>query len=215
MVMKTLRSIPLHRLFIFFLLTMGYTSCSQSNSSKLAIHQSNENLSSSESEALLYMLEEEKLARDTYTYLNSLWTVNQFANIKQSEQRHMEAIQTLLDSYEITYEILPMGQFNNPSLQDLYNQLTAQGQSGLTQALQVGATIEDLDIVDLDNYLKEVTNPNIAQVFQRLQCGSRNHLRSFVFGLENAGASYTPVYLETETYETILDGNHERCGMRY
>ncbi|HRV55669.1 MAG TPA: DUF2202 domain-containing protein, partial [Mangrovimonas sp.] len=143
------------------------------------------------------------------------WTVNQFANIKQSEQRHMEAIQTLLDSYEITYEILPMGQFNNPSLQDLYNQLTAQGQSGLTQALQVGATIEDLDIVDLDNYLKEVTSPNIAQVFQRLQCGSRNHLRSFVFGLENAGASYTPVYLETETYETILDGNHERCGMRY
>lgn len=197
------------------LLSVSYTSCNQNEQQETLALLNNQTFSTSENEALLYMLEEEKLARDTYTYLGNLWSVNQFKNIKQSEQSHMDAVQNLLEFYEIPYEILPMGQFQNTELQGLYNQLTAQGETSLAKAFTVGATIEDLDIVDLENYLVELDKANIIQVFQRLQCGSRNHLRAFVFGLESMGSDYTPSYLSIEDYNIILEGNHERCGMMY
>ena len=74
-------------------------------------------LTDSDKEALLFMLEEEKLARDTYIYLNDLWSINQFANIKNSEQTHMDAIANLLTQNEIAYTVLPEGEFKNEDLQ--------------------------------------------------------------------------------------------------
>ncbi len=162
--------------------------------------------------ALLFMLEEEKLARDTYMYLDELWGINQFANIKLSEQSHMNAVANLLDLYNIDYTILPDGEFENQELQDFYNQFVEKGQIDRVNALEVGATIEDLDIVDLENYINTTSNADIILVFESLQCGSRNHLRSFVRGLENSGASYTPQYLTIENYNLIVNDNNEKCG---
>ena len=49
-------------------------------------------LEKTDQEALLFMLEEEKLARDTYIFLGDLWSINQFTNIQKSEQTHMNAV---------------------------------------------------------------------------------------------------------------------------
>ena len=62
-----------------------------------------ETLSQEEKDGLLFMLEEEKLARDTYVYLYNLWGINQFNNIKNSEQSHMDAIVTILEQNNIDY----------------------------------------------------------------------------------------------------------------
>lgn len=162
--------------------------------------------------ALLFMLEEEKLARDTYMYLDELWGINQFANIKLSEQSHMNAVANLLIQYKIDYTVLPDGEFINEELQDFYNQFVEKGQIDRVNALEVGAIIEDLDIVDLENYIKATSNVDIKMVFESLQCGSCNHLRSFVRGLENSGASYTPQFLTIENYNLIVNDNSEKCG---
>ena len=162
--------------------------------------------------ALLFMLEEEKLARDTYMYLDEFWGINQFANIKLSEQSHMNAVANLLDQYNIDYTILPDGEFENQELQGFYNQFVEKGQIDRVNALEVGATIEDLDIVDLENYINATSNADIILLFESLQCGSLNHLRSFVRGLENSGASYTPQYLTLENYNLIINDNSEKCG---
>ena len=50
-----------------------------------------------EREGLLYMLEEEKLARDVYLALYDLWGAPVFQNIAGSEQAHMDSILMLLD----------------------------------------------------------------------------------------------------------------------
>jgi hypothetical protein len=50
---------------------------------------------------LLHMREEEKLARDVYLTLYNRWGLVIFRNIARSEQRHMDAIKTLLDRYNI------------------------------------------------------------------------------------------------------------------
>ncbi|MBO0331163.1 DUF2202 domain-containing protein [[Muricauda] lutisoli] len=163
-------------------------------------------------DALLFMLEEEKLARDTYKFLNEYWGMVQFENIMQSEQSHMDAVETLLVAYDIEYEILEDGVFENEDLQNWYDTFVQDGIVDEVAALTVGATIEDLDIVDLEEHIKATSNMDIADVFSSLQCGSRNHLRSFVQSIENLGETYTPQFLTQEEYETILDGSHEQCN---
>jgi hypothetical protein len=169
-------------------------------------------LTEEEKVGLLFMLEEEKLARDTYIYMNNLWSMNQFDNIKNSEQTHMNAIKTILDQNNIDYTILPEGQFDNENLQNLYNQFVIDGQVSSSNALQIGATIEDLDIVDLEDYINESANQVLISTYQSLQCGSRNHLRSFVSAINNDESIYIPQFLTIEEYENILNGSHEQCN---
>ncbi|TXG35128.1 DUF2202 domain-containing protein [Seonamhaeicola maritimus] len=165
-----------------------------------------------EENALLFMLEEEKLARDTYTYLSELWSLNQFDNIKKSEQSHMNAVASLLDKNNIDYTILPYGEFNNQELQALYNKFKIDGAINKSKALQIGATIEDLDIVDLQNFMDNISNASIESIFNSLQCGSKNHLRSFVKAIEINGDTYTPQYLTSDSYTSILTGSQEKCN---
>ncbi|MFD0836469.1 DUF2202 domain-containing protein [Mariniflexile aquimaris] len=171
----------------------------------------NQTINQKDKEALLFMLEEEKLARDTYTYLNNLWSMNQFSNIKNSEQTHMDAIVNLLEIYQINYTILPVGQFENESIQNYYNRFVTQGSLSSTNALKVGATIEDLDIVDLEEYINSTTNPDIITVFKRLQCGSKKHLKSFNKGIVNFGETYTPQFLTQEAFNSILSESNGPC----
>lgn len=166
---------------------------------------------SQEKEALLFMLEEEKLARDTYQYLNEKWKLNQFANIKNSEQTHMNAIETLLKQSNTPYTILPEGVFSVPALQSLYDTFKVDGSKSIVDALNIGATIEDLDIVDLQKYISETQNTQIISVYQSLQCGSRNHLRSFTGSLVFYDTSYTPQFLSLEEYNSIVNSTQEQC----
>lgn len=173
---------------------------------------SNTPLDQKDKDALLFMLEEEKLARDTYMYLDNLWSINLFSNIKNSEQSHMNAIVDLLEQYKIDYTILPNGKFENENLQNYYNQFIIDGSLSTTNALKIGATIEDLDIVDLEEYINDTTNTSIISVFESLQCGSKNHLKSFITGIINTGDSYTPQFLTQLEYDTILADSRKSCN---
>lgn len=169
-------------------------------------------ISLEDQEALLFMLEEEKLARDTYIYLDELWGINQFSNIQISEQSHLNAVANLLDAFDIDYAIKPEGVFTNQEIQKLFDEFIAKGSLNIIEALEVGATIEDLDIVDLQDYINATSNTALISVFESLQCGSRNHLRSFVSALENTGNTYTPQFLTVEEYELIISDSNEQCG---
>lgn len=170
------------------------------------------NVTNEDKQALLFMLEEEKLARDTYSFLYTKWGINQFNNIKDSEQSHMDAIINLLQAYNVPYTLLPEGQFSVPALQDYYNLFVTNGSISSANALQIGATIEDLDIVDLEDYMNDTQNTSIISVFEKLQCGSRNHIRSFVKTITTSGATYTPLFLTVTEYNAILTTANEKCG---
>jgi len=169
-------------------------------------------LTSDDQQALYFMLEEEKLARDVYTYLGELWTSPIFENITQSETKHIAAVETLLISYGLEYEILDPGTFEDSHLQELYDSLTDMGSKDLEAALWVGATIEDLDIQDLQEFIDATKTDAIKAVFESLQCGSRNHLRAFNRNLENLGATYIPQFISTEQYEVIINSSQEQCN---
>ncbi len=168
----------------------------------------------SESESsLLFMLEEEKLARDTYLYLDSLYGyLKVFKNISSSEQRHMDFVANLLDSRSISYQILDQGSFADTSLQAFYNSFKLKGQLGLAEALHIGATIEDLDIYDLQNFIADSQDQALIDLYETLICGSGNHMRAFVSNMEMQGLSYQAQFLSQAEVDSILAGSHTHCG---
>jgi len=138
-------------------------------------------ISPEERASLIFMREEEKLARDVYVTMYQRWGRRTFKNISRSEETHMRAVLTLLNRYSIPDPIGAngIGEFTNSTLQDLYNQLVAQGNGSLVEALRVGVLIEETDIRDLKAGLLENDNEDIIFVYNNLLRGSQNHLRAF------------------------------------
>ena len=130
---------------------------------------------------LTYMREEEKVARDVYLYLNEKWNVRIFKNIAASEQTHMDAIKAVLDTYTIPDPAAGKGrgEFTNPDLQELYNDLIRQGSSSKVEALKMGVIIEETDIDDLNEGIATTRHTDIRTVYSNLLQGSLNHLDAF------------------------------------
>lgn len=167
-------------------------------------------LSSDEIAGLLWMREEEQLAHDVYTTLGSLWDVPIFSNIAASERRHIESTISLLDRYGIDDPAAgnAPGTFADPLIQQLHDDLVAEGSTSRAAALTVGATIEELDIGDLRARADASDEAAIVEVYRRLERGSRNHLRAFVRQLDRLGESYEPTVLDD--FDEIVDGPTER-----
>lgn len=170
-------------------------------------------LSAEEEAGLLFMREEEKLAHDVYTVLYDEWGLRAFANISAAESRHAQAVIAILDRYGIADPAagLGVGEFDNAGLQALYAELVAEGSSSLAAALAVGAKIEELDILDLQEHLTETDNAAILRVYTNLLRGSESHLRAFASTYERqTGDSYKPVLMDEADYSTVLAGQAGR-----
>ncbi len=172
-----------------------------------------QSLSKEEIKDLLHMREEEKLARDVYLTLSKYYPLPVFRNITRSEEQHMRMVGLILKKYNLQDPVLETGNkigvFKDKSLQNLYNQLVERGKKSLIDALKVGATIEDLDIKDLEEALGRTDNQDIRIVYQNLMKGSRNHMRAFVRLLRRFGGNYTPQYISQEEFNRILSMKHE------
>lgn len=170
-------------------------------------------LSAAEEESLAFMREEEKLARDVYRALYDIYGTKIFTNIAASEQTHTDAVLALIERYGLIdpMQIDTDGIFVNSELQLIYDTLVTSGSISLLEALYVGATVEELDIYDLQNQKDNVIdNTDIIYVYDNLLKGSRNHLRSFDKQIKSNGGVYTPVYISQELYDSIINSEIER-----
>ena len=163
-------------------------------------------LDDAELEGLLYMRDEEKLARDVYLQLGQAYGRQVFDNIAESEQRHMDSVLGLLERYGVADPVagLGVGELQNPELQALHDELIARGMQSEEQALRVGALIEEVDILDLRLHTLETDEATIAQVYGNLEAGSHNHLRAFVDDLTTLGVDYQPERLTLDDYVAII-----------
>ena len=172
-------------------------------------------LSQEELEGILLMREEEKLARDVYTALYEKWNLKTFNSIgHESETTHMGAMKTLLDRYGLedpVGEDIP-GVFQNEELQEVYDELIEKGSKSIQDAILVGATIEDLDIYDLERLIEETDNDDIKIVYQNLLKGSRNHLRAFDRQLQRYNITYEAQFITQEEYDRIAASRQESGG---
>jgi len=161
---------------------------------------------------LQFIREEEKLARDVYINSYDLWKMPVFDRISHSEQRHMDALERLLVRYEIEDPVGEngIGEFTEPLLQDLYNELTTKSSDSLIAALLVGAEIEEIDILDILEALENFDNEDVQFVLTRLLQGSYHHLNAYVRVLARSGIDYQPLYLTADQYEEIIANGDSR-----
>ncbi|MGD2119611.1 MAG: DUF2202 domain-containing protein [Chromatiales bacterium] len=180
---------------------------------------------------LAFMREEEKLARDVYITLGKFYPwVKTFSNIDDSEQRHTDSVLKVMNSYGLSDPNTndEVGAFTGEEwgwyFTEKYEQLVLRGSQGVLNALYVGAFIEELDmhdiiycpqvIVDTDNGINEsnqcgrvyTDEKPILRLYQNLLDGSVNHLKAYVYGIEQiiGEGKYEAQYLTQEEVDDIL-----------
>lgn len=171
-------------------------------------------LSNAETQSLIFMREEEKLARDVYLAMQEKWGERVFSNISQAETRHMAAIANLLARYGISDPVTDdtPGKFTEVQFQELYQKLVATGSNSINDALKVGLKIEEMDIADLRAAIQGTNHGDIKRVFENLERGSRNHLRAFAKRLKAAGGDYVATNLSQTDFDQIASSQQERGG---
>jgi hypothetical protein len=166
-------------------------------------------LTEEEKNDLLFMREEEKLARDVYLTLFEKWGTPVFANIAASEQQHMDAMLILLNTYKLPDPAAAtvVGEFINMELQELYDALIQRGNQSVLEALKVGGIIEETDIEDINAAIETSRLAKIDSVYENLLEGSYNHLRAFAKQITSlTGDPYVAQVVSQDIVDAILAG---------
>ena len=149
-------------------------------------------------DSLTYMGSEEKLAYDIYNALYKL-RLKAGSNItpltkipKQSEILHITAVMQLLGKYDINTTELsnPVGVYDTPAIQTLYNTLLAHGKGSDVAALEVGCVVEVTDIDNLKKYMtfsKASNATDVTGIYNYLLQGSYAHYWAFDDSLKYLG----------------------------
>ena len=188
-------------------------------------------LDANEQTHLVFMREEEKLARDVYIVLSTLYPDSPvFGNIDDSEQRHTDAVKEKLLQYNVEDPNTNdnVGVFTGAEygwyFTEKYEELVARGQLSEFDALYVGAFIEELDMLDINQCPKVIVenkqeiadvsqcgkvytdNPDIQRLYDNLLEGSENHLAAYVRRIEaiTGEGSYQAQVLTQEQLDRIL-----------
>lgn len=163
-------------------------------------------LSDTETDYLVFMREEEKLARDTYITMTDQWGLQVFSNIFQAEQMHMDAMLVLLSRYVLADPVVDnsVGAFTNTGLAELYAEMVASGSTSTLDAFYVGGYVEEVDIRDLQLAIAESTQPDIIATYESLLAASKNHLRAFADHVQSLGLDYVAQVLDQAEVDAIL-----------
>ena len=187
-------------------------------------------LDTGEETHLIFMREEEKLARDVYLTLGGLYpSLTVFGKIDDSEQKHADTMASKLVQYGIPDPSTSdaVGVFTGEDygwyFTEKFGELVAWGALGPLEALYVGAFIEELDMNDIvqcpdvivasDNGIGEgecgmayTDEKALVKSYGKLLDGSKSHLRAYVGQIEKTigVGNYQAQYLTQEEVDEIL-----------
>ncbi|MBP1670778.1 MAG: hypothetical protein H6Q22_350 [Bacteroidetes bacterium] len=171
-------------------------------------------LTADEIEFIYAVREDEKVARDLYFSFFGKFGLKPFENIGKAEDNHIKATEKLFDYYEIDYPALSEnGKFENVIRQKLFDSLLLKGTPEL-EAFKVMAFLEESNIVEYEEVLKTIANPNIKIVIENLARASANHFKAAIRHITALGGTYTPALMTQEQYKAIIAIGFEK-GKRY
>lgn len=162
-------------------------------------------ITAEDAKLILFMMDEEKMARDVYIFFSGKYTLPVFRNISKSESIHMKAVGNLVSGFNLTFTGTDTpGEFENSEIAGLYKELTGKGSLSLDEALKAGALIEETDILDLEKAIMQTQNASVKTVFTHLLRASENHLRAFTGILKARKMTYEPLLLSSEYYQAVM-----------
>jgi hypothetical protein len=180
---------------------------------------------------LEFMREEEKLARDVYIELSMMYPDHPiFGNIDDSEQKHTDAVKAMIEKYGLqdpnTNDNVGVYTGNDYGwyFTEKFNLLIERASISELEALYVGAFIEELDIMDInqcpqviveiDNGINDVAecgkvytdNEDVDHLYALLLDGSGSHLEGYVKNIEQyiGEGNYQAQVLPQEQVDELL-----------
>lgn len=142
-------------------------------------------LTDQEKADLLFLREEEKLARDLYSAAYTKWNIPVFWNTARAEKTHMDALKTLITRYGLNDPVVnKAGVFTDPELQQVYDTLIEQVSTSPRAALEAAILVEQTDIEDLDRAITDTGKRDLVRVYTSLRQGSANHEKAFTSALK-------------------------------
>jgi hypothetical protein len=132
---------------------------------------------------LLYLSEEEKMARDICAVFWEKHDIVLFETVMNTEQRHMDMIRNAKARHGIkkVADRSKAGVYTNQKLQDIYTEMTDKHDTTFHKALLNSALITETAILGLRDAISELNGnqPKLAKVYDTLLDDSENHLRIF------------------------------------
>lgn len=172
-------------------------------------------LTANEIEFLYAVREDEKLARDVYTYFFDKFELSPFSRIAKAEANHIAAVERLFYFYSITYPAVgPAGEFKDGVRKAYYDNLIEKGVTAL-EAYKATAYLEEKDVADYTKVLETIQNPNVKMVIENLLKGSVNHLKASVRQIYALDGTYTPAFLTQQRFDEIISSNNFTNGNQY
>lgn len=155
-------------------------------------------------DALLFQIEEERMARELYTEFgkkHGLWV---FDNIAKSEARHEAVFAQLAVRAGITPPVSSPGVFASKEVQARYDALLKLGIATPEAALRVGAFVEEQDIADLRELAAAGDSAELKLAVSNQEKASGNHLGAFVRNLAARGITYEAQVLSASELSTLV-----------
>lgn len=166
-------------------------------------------LSAATASDLVFVRDEERLARDLYAAIAAQYgDALPFSTIVNSEQRHFDAVGVLLARYGLADPASgkAAGQYANPAIQTLYDTLLAQSKISLAEAYQVGIAVETRDIEDVKKGASDATQADVDRVFTMLLRGSEKHLSAFTDAAN--GVTHTETDMRGQASDSAATHRH-------
>lgn len=170
-------------------------------------------LSESAKMALLFQIDEERMAGELYRAFGEKQDVMPFKNIPRAEARHHQLLLDLAHRAGLAPDgTVTPGRFATAAIQARYDALLARGQTSLIDALKTGALVEEQDIADLRGLAATTDSPELKSVVTALEQGSRHHLNAFVRNLRARGVEYVAQVLAPAEVAEITAATPGRPG---
>lgn len=202
--MKTLKlNTSINTLMSVLITAMILMSCSKNDDVVKPVNiPSNEGnttaLSTMEEKDLLYMAEKEKLLKVVYYEMYYMYNKEKFLEISKCKERHMNKLAAKIDKYELNNPLDYMGakEFDNPSIQQAYNNFNTASSNGQSQAQKFIKALEEKHIAEIGNFLQQLDgNSDLVTIYNLCLKESQNHLNDILNskGLADIKKIFDPV----------------------
>jgi len=163
--------------------------------------------------ALLFQIDEERMAGELYVAFAARWDLRPFQNIPRAEAQHQAALTALATRAGLAVAATVPGQFASAEVQKRYDALLAVGLESADSALRTGAFVEEQGIADLRSLAATADSAELKQVVTALETASGHHLGAFVRSLAARGIIYTAQVLGADEVAALTRAAPGRGGM--
>ncbi|MCB2220377.1 MAG: DUF2202 domain-containing protein [Bacteroidetes bacterium] len=156
-------------------------------------------LSPAEKEGLLYLAEKEKMMRNVYESISTMYENTVFADLSVAKAQHMNLLSVKIDKYDLENPIgtLSHDEFQNPLIQNEFDEFTSFANLTLVDAIVYSKALEESTIDDLEVLLENVKgNGDLVHTYRQILESSQLNLDALSLetkGLIDIAVWYDPV----------------------